>query len=120
MSPNPDPTGRSFTLEELTAIVDWHERRNPGWPRIELALEYPSFPEMFGIVEDNSVQPTFFLWRTEETVVLAPFSDTPVRYSSIEEALGALTEWCYEWCTQATAKKRPKLRPSPSANNRSS
>jgi hypothetical protein len=104
--------GQPFTLEEHAAISGWLERRKPGWARIELALNFPNTPEMFGIVEANEIGPTFFMWRTESAVIVAPFSvGEAMRYATIQEALEALSEWCAE----VRVGKRPKLRPRDSA-----
>ena len=81
---------------------------------MELALNYPNTPEMFGIVELNEISPTFFMWRTEGAVIVAPFSgEDMLRYESIQHALDALTDWCVE---AAGSGKRPKLRPRRSAD----
>lgn len=105
--------GQPFTLEEHAAIARWLERRQPGWPGIELALNYPNTPEMLGIIEANEVGPSLFMWRVDGAVIVAPFSgDDMVRYASIEYALDSLTEWSVE---RAVTGKRPKLKPQGSA-----
>jgi hypothetical protein len=111
----PSPlAGQPFTLEEHLAISTWLEGRKPGWPRIELALNYPNTPEMFGIVEENEIGPSFFMWRTEGAVIVAPFSgEDMVRYGSIQHAMDALTDWCIE---AVGTGKRPKLRPQRSTD----
>jgi hypothetical protein len=87
-------TGCSFSLSEHAAVADWIAKRQPGWPNIELAINYPNTPEMMGIVEEGRAGPTYFMWRTESDVVVDRFSGGDlVIYKSIGDALNALSEW---------------------------
>jgi hypothetical protein len=96
----------SFTLSEHAALAKWMASRSPGWPRIELALNYPNTPEMMGIAEEGRVGPTYFMWRTETDVVLERFSGNDlVLYKTLGDALNALSLWS----AQLVAGKRFRL-----------
>ena len=69
-------------------------RRGQGWPRIELALNYPNTPEMMGVAEEGWPGPTYVMWRANPGVVLERLSGGDmVVYESVDEALDALSWW---------------------------
>jgi len=88
------PPGIAFTVTEHAAIAKWMASREPGWPRIELALNYPHTPEMLGVAEDGWIGPTYFMWRTANSIIIERFSGgNTVEYETISEALDAISEW---------------------------
>ncbi len=85
--------GRPLTLSEHAEIAQWNRACGDGWPRIELALNYPETPEMFGVVERGQVGPTLFLWLTERGAVVEPFSGGAFAYPTLTQALDAIRRW---------------------------
>ena len=75
-------------------IRDWNQQREAGWPEIQLAINYPLTPEMYGVTEAGWEGPTFFMWRTDSHVIVTPFSgDYVAKYYSMRTALEALAAW---------------------------
>lgn len=85
--------GRPFTIEEHLEVAAWNDRAGKGWPRLELALNYPHTPELLGVVEHAQTGVTLFVWAAEFGIVVEPFSGGSFIYVSLATALGALTRW---------------------------
>ena len=86
-------SGRSLTLEEHREVFEWNNQGGEDWPRIELALNYPDTPEMFGVIERGEVGPTLFVWVADWGVIIEPFSGGSFVYTSVTAALQALSGW---------------------------
>ena len=85
--------GRAFTVEEHRKISEWNGKAGDGWPRIELALNYPDTPEMLGLVEHDQPGPTLFVWADDWGLVVEPFSGGSFTYLSLSAVLSELSRW---------------------------
>jgi hypothetical protein len=86
-------SGRAFEPYEHLAIRSWAEKDGGSCVSVEIAVNMPHTPEMYGVVERGYVGPILFIWRVVDGIIIEDWKGTWFVYDDIDAALAALSRW---------------------------
>ena len=91
LSTTPQPGVRAFSIEEHELALRWADLVRPAGSRISVALDVQGAEELFLVYHPGREAPAFALQALHSTVVLIDCLGLTMRFSTLAEALMAVS-----------------------------